>query len=222
MGNSQGYTVPSRKSVIVKHYYENWVYDDTLKKSVFRTKIKPAFFVDIGEPACFRCGYYDYGFEEHDYIEGKTKISPYVIWNKARFLQRCHIIPSVLGGGSESDNIVLLCKPCHRSNPNTTSLELYQKWMDGGESYIERGCNQAKGIFDAMGFGEDQALFSGVAKVLRSKARFEKFKEYLYTNTTTIPAHPNANFTSFVVALTEFYRAEQLSEGVKNDNKRAD
>lgn len=43
--------------------------------------------------------------------------------------EQCHIIPHSLGGKSEPNNIVLLCKQCHKENPNTISVKDYILWL---------------------------------------------------------------------------------------------
>ena len=57
-------------------------------------------------------------------------------WDHARLpLERCHIIPLALGGIDHVSNIVLLCKSCHRLNPNSNDEELYWVWMRNTERY---------------------------------------------------------------------------------------
>jgi len=213
------YSSPKVKSSIVKHYYENWVYDESLKKYMFRTKITPKRFVDIGEPACFRCGYYPQRFIKHDYIEGKTKGSPYLVWNKADFLERCHIIPSGLGGGGESDNIVLLCHRCHSENPNTKSVKHYQRWMDRGKSDYEIGVDQINQLLEDYGYGVSEDLANVFLKVLsgvgiKSKKKKDaikrKFKKFQMENVIMCGAHKEANMNSFVVSLIQFCEKEGL------------
>lgn len=53
---------------------------------------------------CWRCGY-------------KTK------------LERCHIVPASLGGAATPDNLVLLCRRCHREAPNHQNPEFMWIWL---------------------------------------------------------------------------------------------
>lgn len=46
-----------------------------------------------------------------------------------RTLDRCHIVPSSLGGSDEASNLVLLCKRCHLDNPNVADLEVMWDWI---------------------------------------------------------------------------------------------
>ena len=46
-----------------------------------------------------------------------------------RSLERCHIVPSSLGGSDEPANLVLLCKRCHLENPNVSDPEIMWDWI---------------------------------------------------------------------------------------------
>lgn len=55
--------------------------------------------------------------------------------NNKCVLEKCHIVPLVLGGVDEISNIVLLCPECHRHNPNINNEKLYWLWMKNTERY---------------------------------------------------------------------------------------
>lgn len=44
-------------------------------------------------------------------------------------LDRCHIIPKSLGGSDGCDNLVLLCKSCHREAPNCPDSKYMWEWI---------------------------------------------------------------------------------------------
>lgn len=46
-----------------------------------------------------------------------------------RSLERCHIVPSSLGGSNEPSNLVLLCKRCYLENPNVADPEIMWNWI---------------------------------------------------------------------------------------------
>lgn len=62
--------------------------------------------IDFAEAAerCWRCGY-------------------------ERKLERCHIVPASRGGEDAPSNLVLLCKECHKENPNVTDPEIMWDWL---------------------------------------------------------------------------------------------
>jgi hypothetical protein len=44
-------------------------------------------------------------------------------------LQRCHVIPSALGGPDDPSNLVLLCGRCHREAPNVQDPRFVWIWL---------------------------------------------------------------------------------------------
>ena len=44
-------------------------------------------------------------------------------------LQRCHIIPASRGGSATADNLVLLCRRCHREAPNVPDPRFMWIWL---------------------------------------------------------------------------------------------
>ncbi len=50
-------------------------------------------------------------------------------------VQRCHIVPDALGGGSEESNLVLLCARCHAEGPNLQDERIMLDWI---KSYREK------------------------------------------------------------------------------------
>jgi ribosomal protein L37E len=44
-------------------------------------------------------------------------------------LERCHIIPHSLGGSDSTDNLVLLCRRCHRESPNVKDPSFIWRWL---------------------------------------------------------------------------------------------
>ena len=54
------------------------------------------------------------------------------LWNSSHVksrLARCHIIPQSLGGADTPDNLVVLCKACHESSPDTTNPQTFWRWF---------------------------------------------------------------------------------------------
>ena len=71
---------------------------------------------DIDFPECFACS---------QPVRSKSNFKDRVknwrdVWNKAS-LERAHIIPHSKGGESIPSNLVLLCKDCHKENPDGRS-----------------------------------------------------------------------------------------------------
>jgi hypothetical protein len=59
------------------------------------------------ETLCWRCGY-----------------------KFTKDLQRCHIIPKALGGSDSADNLILLCRNCHREAPDVNDSAFMLRWLE--------------------------------------------------------------------------------------------
>ena len=55
-----------------------------------------------------------------------------------RSLEMAHIIPKSLGGVYRPENLVLLCKRCHKENPNTSDRTAMWQWLKAAKR-IPRG-----------------------------------------------------------------------------------
>ena len=53
-------------------------------------------------------------------------------------LERCHVIPSGLGGSNEPSNLVVMCSKCHSDNPDTADESAFWWWFDRVESSVAR------------------------------------------------------------------------------------
>lgn len=84
---------------------------------------------DLGEPGCWACGnWWGTKYDNENINASLDDIKK--LWNKVTQLQRCHIIPKSLGGTDEPSNLFLMCRECHDLAPNTTSREIFFKWVD--------------------------------------------------------------------------------------------
>lgn len=88
---------------------------------------------DIGEPACFACGWYNSKWEKEIIKKWESKNKKQLIswderdenvwlnriWENSK-LERAHIISEESGGKPIVSNLVLLCEECHITAPMTT------------------------------------------------------------------------------------------------------
>ena len=113
------------KSVIAKYWLkeqiENKEYDNL---DSFEKKLAA---IDWTEPSCWGCC-------KPDALES-TKTS-WTVWNDAKELQRCHLIPHSLGGSSKKDNLVLLCKECHKESPDVSNPKFLKAWIAKAPYYM--------------------------------------------------------------------------------------
>ena len=125
-----------KRSTIVKHYVEG---------SNRKVKVNVC---DWGEPCCWACGYYSRG-HKHDVRKSDKHWS--ACWDRADYLEKAHIIPFALTEDDSLENFVLLCKECHRKNPNTTSVEAYQIWLDSVPEWTTIKANDYKEALEVFG-----------------------------------------------------------------------
>ena len=107
---------------------------------------------DWGEPCCWACGYYSRG---HKYDVRKSDKHWSACWDRADYLEKAHIIPFALTGDDSLENFVLLCKECHRKNPNTKSVETYQIWLDFIPEWNNVRYNEYKEAIEAFGLSPE-------------------------------------------------------------------
>ena len=109
---------------------------------------------DWGETCCWACGYYKEG-EEYAYKSSDK--NPYKCWDRADYLERAHIIPFAITKDNSPENFVLLCKECHKKNPNFTSYKMYQVWLDSVEHWLTNRAREYQKAFDIYGLSAKQA-----------------------------------------------------------------
>ncbi len=85
-----------------------------------------SFFSDWNGPICWSCGRQWKGKLK----KKNTTWDDYVrAWENAP-LQRCHIVAKSLGGSNHPSNFFLMCRECHDLSPNTTSRQMFFRWVD--------------------------------------------------------------------------------------------
>jgi len=62
--------------------------------------------------------------------------------------QRAHIVSSQNGGGDEPSNFFLLCRNCHKEQPDGNSFEMQLMWLINQPHIIERNVNFSKEVID--------------------------------------------------------------------------
>jgi|14BtaG_2_1085337.scaffolds.fasta_scaffold45255_2 5-methylcytosine-specific restriction endonuclease McrA len=118
-------TMPT-KSQIAKHWLHDHLqpYDKIEQLSDFQRKLA---LQDWGEPSCWACGKWE---TTSDCTDPNASLSTiFQSWNGATFLERCHIVPKMLGGSNDCSNLVLLCKHCHKQSPDVKKAKFIQKWI---------------------------------------------------------------------------------------------
>lgn len=87
---------------------------------------------DWGEPCCWACNK-PIDLDDYAGYEEASKNSDYKrIWEYCdvkSHLDRCHILPEMIGGTDEESNMFLLCKRCHAESPDTRNPRNFFRWV---------------------------------------------------------------------------------------------
>lgn len=83
---------------------------------------RDVFDIDACEPSCFACSW-------------SSRRKCHRKWDSGH-LERAHLIPDCLGGVDAPENLVLLCKRCHREAPMFDDPSLMIDWIRNRESYL--------------------------------------------------------------------------------------
>jgi hypothetical protein len=147
---------------------------------------------DIGEPSCWACGMWD---EECDIVLDDN-IDPFTAWDKAKYLERCHIVPRSMGGPDKASNLVLLCKKCHKSSPDLLKKKYMKKWIIKPQSHVKQSMVR---------------LNSCKKKHLRfASENMEDYFEFYHSNSSFhVGADTAANH---IPLIKEFYKANKNKE----------
>ncbi len=187
-----------KASTIVKRYVEG---------SGRKVKVK---FFDWGEPSCWACGYYSHrSIYECDIKKSDKHWS--ACWDRAKFLEKAHIVPFSLTEDDSPENFVLLCKQCHSKNPNTTSVKGYQAWLDSVPLWNrydakKREFEEALGVF-GISFEEANAVLSSDEG---------GFGDFLYENAIAVNGRINA---MTIVAALKSYMDENAYSSIDSQPK---
>lgn len=124
-----------RRSVLKSKIVDYWINTDQGVNQVKAIKEKigcvPSFIhLDLDCPECFACA-------SPIHSEAKENASWDKVWNRTR-LEAAHIIPHSKGGESIPSNLVLLCRDCHRDNPDSLNETFFWKWLCNRPHYSHR------------------------------------------------------------------------------------
>ena len=170
-----------KNSVIAKYWLCSTLGEKEYKDmSDFEKKLAQQ---DIGEPSCWACGRYEDN-NNYDYVHwgenepiGKESLTRCLSsWNKASFLERCHIIPKSLGGTDDASNLLLLCKPCHKESPDLKNPKYIKRWVAEKENFQKELYHS---LANMLKYEENAGLSEYICK------NNEAFLKYVIENGTT-------------------------------------
>lgn len=150
--------------------------------------------VDLGEPECWACGWIVEG--EYDGTEEA--------YNKAAWLDRCHLVPHARGGTSEIENFVLLCSACHRAMPNTTDRGYAICWVRTRSHWLQRVAEQLEAALTEL----DETALDRVQRLSKDEAdwlwkRASQIRRQECVDHFGVGFNPHTTAWTFVKALDE-------------------
>ena len=168
--------------------------------------------IDWGEPECWACAY---SVDAYPVLEDPEASWSEItkLWNKHPYLDRAHIIPLAKGGCNCAANLVLLCKECHKQNPDTKSVDLFLKWVKRRKHWSHRKYAETVRAYEELDYepeADDWILTLS-----------EPYKKYLLKNAVVVGgkislATSTACFLEFKAALT----AEQTAAILKTHREK--
>ena len=195
-----GPTQKDRKYITAAHIAENYALKEDIRISV-------KHFIDWGEPCCWACGYYDINkVKETDYKSSDQNV--FSCWNRAAYLEKCHIIPHSISGDNTAGNFVLMCKKCHRDSPDTSSYEAFQVWFDNREHWMNSVHKEYKYYTDIYRLDLEKT-----AKYILSEdgcSFNESFSEFLGNNAVMVAGHFSPS--SIVAAISSYLNDNNLED----------
>lgn len=99
----------------------------------FKTKEKTIdVVIDLGEPECMCCGKWIAAEKNPKYYDVLNSDNPEKVWDfkeVTSVTDRVHIIAHSLGGKEEPENMLVMCKECHRESPDTKYPRQFLKYI---------------------------------------------------------------------------------------------
>lgn len=152
---------------------------------------RPDWLIDISEPMCFACRYYQPGW---------------ATWDTPR-LENAHIIAKSIGGPDTPSNYLLLCKCCHVEAPMLDNREMMLEWVTRRDTYIQRMCRAFLREFKQLG-GTDEDVNALTADPVSMRERVESMTHILKPDSHPMHHGPAPSVTAsiFLAAARSYKR----------------
>ena len=201
--NRKRLPLPS-KSVIARC----WASQET-KGNPLVEKIHRSVSWDWGEPSCWACGLTPLtamsgqSADEIDYRGSREDL--FTCWNRAKFLERCHIVPDSRGGSNKPENLLLLCKSCHREAPDSMNPVFMTKYVTNRASRFLEELNLVEKMIETYGITKEE-----MDKMFRySQDNKEQYDEYIHECTLIGSCrggvHRSKKIAEGIAAIIDFY-----------------
>ena len=121
--------------------------------------------IDLLEPQCWCC--FRIFRNARSFLSLAKKDNPSwteirSAWNAFTDLHRCHIVAQALAGTDEPENLFLMCKRCHDRAPDTTSKEMFLRWVsaqnEGWAEPFTEAAHQTRQALQDFGVDSDEKM----------------------------------------------------------------
>lgn len=201
------------KSAIAAYWAEQEIEGNPLAE-----KINRSISYDWGEPSCWACGIGPSAItpfmQEAEGLDYKEHEWLYTCWNRAKFLERCHIVPDSRGGSNDVSNLLLLCKECHKEAPDSINPAFMKTYVINRERRLAQEIDFAKNFINQLGV--DEGKMTEICKYCMSEENNDEYNKYLFEKTligqSRFGLTRTKKLAEGIAALIDFY---QISTGEK-------
>ena len=205
--------MPTTNHYDIFNYWKNKVIlsDGSIVESVeggIDTMNDPAPVVyDWGEPSCWAC---DRPVKNLPITEDLK-----ILWTHPKtksLLNRCHIIPRLLGGKDKPSNLFLMCSECHSLSPDSTNVKAFFRWVyDRRRQYVD-GKMSIPYLFSKIDEELKRRGLSPMKKLLESISHTPKIKSSIDLK-NYLKKHASVHSTgisdsTWVIVITDWFLYE--------------
>ncbi|SOD88366.1 HNH endonuclease [Spirosoma fluviale] len=156
------------------------------------------YLMDWGEPSCWACGIFA-GLLDVD-VSDEKDFEIFKNWANHDYSQRCHIVPKAFGGCNCEANLVLLCRRCHQSSPDTRDPIHFVNWVKNKKKVFSQEIKDVMSLLNYLPEENDSKLLL-----------MKEFKEYYRENSVIVGG--SRPLSSFIACLLEFKKIHKTKYG---------
>lgn len=162
------------------------------------------------DPCCWACGKLVFRdkLQLEKYINEETE-DYRGLWSDKKVaskLNRCHIVPAMLGGGDKPSNLFLLCERCHVESPDTSNPANFYRWVAKRRNEYINGDLRAEIMFKEIEASLQERGLRGIEQVVNDVAmrggRMEGLSEYLQKHVGIHAGH--VSHSSIIAGVTDW------------------
>ncbi|MBQ9013590.1 MAG: HNH endonuclease [Bacilli bacterium] len=136
------------------------------------------------------------------------------VCGKETKLEKCHLIPKVLGGTDEVDNLVLLCRKHHQKAPNTSfTKDIMLNWIEEEAEKYDKLTNMKKDDVNIIA-GSIIKMRERLIEEVEDKNDLIYIKEFISETSNEkiifVPSHTEADETTITLAIKYLSEYERL------------